>query len=106
MCHLCQNCRRPDINFFKDHEFADFRASLDAEMKRLQSAGVGSVYVSRLNHFTLKKKICCGRKTLRRPQPGGSFEHNGVHELMDSILHCSVEVSTDYFAIILARLTL
>ena len=43
MRHLRQNCGRPDIDFFKDHEFADFRASLDAEMKRLQSAGVGSV---------------------------------------------------------------
>ncbi len=52
MRHLRQNCGRPDIDFFSDHEFADFRASLDAEMKRLQSAGVGSVL----------EKSCCGRK--------------------------------------------
>ena len=33
---------RPDINFFKDPEFSNFRASLDAEMKQLQSQGEGS----------------------------------------------------------------
>ena len=30
------------IDVFRDAQFSDFRASLDAEMKRLQSAGVGS----------------------------------------------------------------
>ena len=30
------------INFLNDKAFADFKSSLDAEMKRLQSAGVGS----------------------------------------------------------------
>lgn len=43
MRHLRQNCGKYEIDFFKDPEFADFRASLDAEMKRLQSAGVGSI---------------------------------------------------------------
>lgn len=43
MRHLRQNCGKPEIDFFKDPEFAEFRASLDAEMKRLQSAGVGSI---------------------------------------------------------------
>lgn len=33
---------RPDIDFFKDPDFCNFRASLDAEMKRLQSQGEGS----------------------------------------------------------------
>lgn len=33
---------KPHIDFFKDEEFADFRASLDAEMKRLQNQGIGS----------------------------------------------------------------
>ena len=42
MRHLRQECNKPEINFFKDIAFADFRASLDAEMKRLQAAGVGS----------------------------------------------------------------
>lgn len=32
------------IDFFKDSEFAEFRVSLDAEMKRLQSKGLGSVH--------------------------------------------------------------
>jgi len=33
---------QPSIDFFKDPEFADFRGSLDAEMKRLQQLGIGS----------------------------------------------------------------
>ena len=33
---------KPEINFYKDKEFADFRASLDAEMKNLPSQGIGS----------------------------------------------------------------
>ena len=43
MHHLRQDCGKPDIDFFKDTAFADFRSSLDAEMKRLQAAGVGAV---------------------------------------------------------------
>ena len=43
MRHLRQNCSRPEIDIFKDPEFANFHTSLDAEMKRLQTAGVGSV---------------------------------------------------------------
>ena len=35
---------KPGIDFFKDAEFAGFRASLDAEMKRLQAKGVGSMH--------------------------------------------------------------
>ena len=31
----------PQIDFFRDPEFSGFRASLDAEMKRLQEEGVG-----------------------------------------------------------------
>ena len=33
---------RTSIDIFKDSEFADFRVCLDAEMKRLQRAGLGS----------------------------------------------------------------
>ena len=43
MRHIRQNCGKPEIDFFKDPDFADFRSSLDAEMKRLQAAGIGSV---------------------------------------------------------------
>ena len=41
MRHLRTN-GKPSLDFFKDPEFADFRASIDAEMKRLQAAGLGS----------------------------------------------------------------
>ena len=40
MRHL--RCTKPDIDFFKDAEFSSFRSSLDGEMKRLQSRGLGS----------------------------------------------------------------
>ena len=43
MRHMRHNCGRPELDFFKDPSFSEFRASLDAEMKRLQSAGIGSV---------------------------------------------------------------
>ena len=33
---------KPHVDLFKDAKFADFRATLDAEMKRLQSLGIGS----------------------------------------------------------------
>jgi len=33
---------KPEVNFYKDKELADFRASLDAEMKNLQSQEIWS----------------------------------------------------------------
>jgi len=41
MRHLRTN-GKSSLDFFKDPEFADFRASIEAEMKRLQAAGLGS----------------------------------------------------------------
>ena len=48
--HLCSGIMRhlrwsgrPELDIFKDVEFCDFRGTLDAEMKRLQEQGVGSV---------------------------------------------------------------
>ena len=47
--HVCCGIMRylrwngqPSIDFFADAAFAEFRASLDAEMKRLQAAGIGT----------------------------------------------------------------
>ena len=45
VCGLMRYIRhqgRPELDFFKDSEFTSFRTSLDAEMKRLQSLGIGS----------------------------------------------------------------
>ena len=33
--------RRPEINIFKDHQYAGFQKTLDGEMKRLRSLGLG-----------------------------------------------------------------
>ena len=33
---------KPEIDLFKDKTFAEFRSVLDAEMKCLKSAGIGS----------------------------------------------------------------
>ena len=41
MRHL-RSTTMPGVDFFKDAEFTSFRSSLDAEMKRLQSTGIGS----------------------------------------------------------------
>lgn len=41
MRYLRQN-GQPDIDFFRDPTFGEFKATLDAEMKRLQTKGVGS----------------------------------------------------------------
>ena len=41
MCYLHVN-GRPSTDFFKDAEFASFRQTLDTEMKRLKSTGLGS----------------------------------------------------------------
>ena len=41
MRHLRWN-GRPDIDFFRDARFAKFRQSLDSEMKRIQSLGIGT----------------------------------------------------------------
>ena len=40
MRHLRWN-GKPEIDFFKDEKFANFKSTLDAEMKRLQAQGVG-----------------------------------------------------------------
>ncbi len=45
VCGLMRHLRwngHPKIVFFADHDFADFKKSLDAEMKRLQYKGLGS----------------------------------------------------------------
>ena len=39
-CDLIRE-RRPEINIFKDPQFAGFQISLDTEMKRLLSMGLG-----------------------------------------------------------------
>ena len=36
MHHIRHDCGRPEVDFFKDPGFSNFRSSLDAEMKRLQ----------------------------------------------------------------------
>ena len=41
MCHLRWN-GQPSLTFFTDSDFADFKGTLDAKMKRLQSARAGS----------------------------------------------------------------
>ena len=45
VCGLMRHVRQsgnPQVDFFCDSQFSGFRASLDAEMKRLQAEGVGS----------------------------------------------------------------
>ena len=44
-CSIMRHVRwhqHPSIDFFTDSDFITFKASLDAEMKRLQSQGIGT----------------------------------------------------------------
>ena len=50
-----RNSKSCEIDFFKDPEFCSFRVSLDAEMKRLQSKGVGSVH-KQAEPFTMEEE--------------------------------------------------
>ena len=73
--HLCCGIMRflrwngfPGIDIFKGSDFADFRATLDAEMKRLQSLGLGSKKkqaetLKELEEETLWKKGLLGDST-------------------------------------------
>ena len=40
--HFLRQNGKPQVDYFKDNTFADFRSSLDGEMKCLQSKGIGS----------------------------------------------------------------
>ena len=40
--HFLRQSGKPQLDFFKDDIFADFRSSLDGEMKCLQSKGIDS----------------------------------------------------------------
>ena len=45
VCGIMRHMRSttmPGVDFFTDSDFSAFRSSLDAEMKRLQSKGLGS----------------------------------------------------------------
>ena len=33
---------KPEVDFFRDQDFVEFRGVLDAEMKRLKACGIGS----------------------------------------------------------------
>lgn len=58
ICGLMRYVREnsiPDIDFLKDREFAGFRQSLDAEMKRIQSKGIGSDH-KQAEPFTLEEE--------------------------------------------------
>ena len=73
--HLCSGIMRhlrwsgqPELDIFKDAEFCDFRGTLDAEMKRLQEQGVGSVkrqaeILTEADEETLWKKGLLGELT-------------------------------------------
>ena len=40
--YIRQDCGHPEMDFFNDPKFAKFKSSLNAEMTRLQAAGLGS----------------------------------------------------------------
>ena len=85
MRHMRYNCGRPELDFFKDPSFSEFRASLDAEMKRLQSAGIGSVK-KQAKLLTIEEEELLWQKKLLR-------DHNPK-----SLLNMMVFMNGLYFA--------
>ena len=61
MRHIRQNGGKPDIDLFQDRAFADFRNTLDAEMKRLKQTGLGS-QAKQAEPLTEAEKKFYGRK--------------------------------------------
>ncbi len=75
------------------------------EMKQLQSAGVGSVYKQAELLCLEEEELLWDKKKILGDHSADTLLNIYYRcSLMDSILHCAVEVSTDNFAIILARL--
>ena len=72
VCGIMRHLRttsRHEIDIFKDHEFSQFRSSLDAEMKRLQSKGVGSVHKQAEPFTTEEEELLWGNKILGDHSP-------------------------------------
>ena len=75
---------QPGVDFFKDTEFADFRRSLDAEMKRLQQLGVGSTR-KQAETLTEAEEESLWDKGLLGDPPSSSPGH---HYLLQWVLFC------------------
>ena len=86
MRHLRQNCSRPEIDIFKNPEFANFHTSLDAEMKRLQTAGVGSIKKKQAEPLTMEDEVLCKQKLLGYHSP-------------EALLNAMVYMNGLYFAL-------
>ena len=72
VCGIMRHLRttsRHEIDIFKDHEFSQFRSSLDAEMKRLQSKGVGPVHKQAEPFTTEEEELLWGNKILGDHSP-------------------------------------
>ena len=89
MRHLRWN-GQPSLDFFTDSDFANFKATLDAKMKRLQSAGVGS---KKRQAKVLRWEATVAEGSTGWCYPTDSCRHHGLHEW--PLLLCEVEKSTD-----------
>ena len=80
-----QGTGQPSIDFFKDPEFADFRGSLDAEMKRLQQLEIGSTKKQAETLTDTKEDSLWGKRSTGRPHTSNSAGH---HHLLQWVLFC------------------
>ena len=94
-CGLLRYVRevKPEINIFKDPQYADFQRTLDAEMKRLISTGLG-VKPKRAEPINMSEE-----STLWEAKPCGS---QSAQSLLDTMvfavactLHCAVGKNTE-----------
>jgi hypothetical protein len=84
--HLKNSNNSSEIDIFKDPEFHGFRCSLDAEMKRLQSKGVGSVHKQAEPFTTEEEELLWEKKILGDHSP-------------DALLNTMVYMNGLYFAL-------
>lgn len=85
--HICCGIMRylrtngmPQIDIFKDSGFSQFRRILDAEMKRLQSAGIGNVH-RKAEPITFEEEEILWEKRHSRGSYSRVFgKYNGVYE--------------------------
>lgn len=76
------------MDFFTQCEFASFRDSLDAEMKRLQSSGLGSTHKQAEPLSREEEELLWEKNIL-----GGHSPESLLKTRMVYILHCAVEAS-------------
>ena len=69
---------KPTHDLFSDRQFADIRRTIDSEMKRLRSEGIGTT-VKRVEPITEQEEDCLWEKQKLGEDPTSSTRHDGLY---------------------------